>query len=127
MTNDDVWPDHLVMAPAEEGRKDDSGKVQMELLPPEFLFATATILTFGAQKYSARNWERGMSWGRVFGALMRHMWAWWGGKGPSTRNFLFGDLDPETSHSHLWHAACCLAFLIAYEERGSGKDDRFLA
>lgn len=107
-----------------EGRKDDVGKVRMDLLPPEFLFATATILTFGAKKYADRNWEQGMKWGRVFGALMRHMWYWWGGKGPTTTNFLFGDTDEETGYSHLWHAACCLAFLISYEERKIGEDDR---
>ena len=39
--------------------------------------------------------------------------------------FLFGELDTETGYSHLWHAACCLMFLIAYEARGSGTDDRF--
>jgi hypothetical protein len=71
-----------------------------------------------------RNWELGMSWGRVFGALMRHLWAWWGGRGPTTKSFLFGDLDSETGMSHLWHAACCIAFLVAYEERGAGTDDR---
>jgi hypothetical protein len=65
-----------------------------------------------------------MSWGRVFGALMRHLWAWWGGKGPTTKSFLLGELDEETGHSHLWHAACCLAFLMAYEERSVGTDDR---
>ena len=107
-----------------EGRKDDGGKARMELIPPELLFAVADILTFGAAKYEDRNWERGMSWGRVFGALMRHMWAWWGGKGPTTRSFLLGELDAETGRSHLWHAGCCLAFLIAYEERGVGADDR---
>ena len=107
-----------------EGRKDDTGKVRFELLPPELLFGTAVILTFGAKKYEDRNWEKGMSWGRVFGALMRHLWAWWGGKGPTTKSFLLGDLDEETGHSHLWHAACCLAFLIAYEERRIGTDDR---
>lgn len=75
----------------------------------------------------ARNWEKGMSWGRVFGALMRHLWCWWGGKGPTTKSFLFGDLDDETGYSHLWHAGCCIAFLIAYEERGVGEDDRLKA
>jgi len=107
-----------------EGRKDDADKVRMELLPPELLFAVARVLTFGAVKYADRNWERGMRWGRVFGACMRHLWAWWGGQGPTTRSFLFGDLDEETGFSHLWHAACCIAFLIAYEERGTGEDDR---
>ena len=97
----------------------------VELIPPELLFAVATILTSGAIKYADRNWEHGMSWGRVFGALMRHLWAWWGGKAPTTKSFLFGDLDFETGHSHLWHAGCCIAFLIAYEERSKGTDDRW--
>lgn len=107
-----------------EGRKDDDGKVRMELLPPELLWAVADILTFGAKKYADRNWERGMAWSRPFGALMRHMWAWWAGKTPTTRSFLHGELDSETGRSHLWHAGCCIAFLIAYEERGVGTDDR---
>lgn len=110
--------------PPSEGVKHDSGKARIELVPPELVFAVANILTFGAIKYADRNWELGMSWGRVFGAMMRHLWAWWGGKGPTTKSFLFDELDAETGMSHLWHAACCLAFLIAYEERSVGKDDR---
>lgn len=110
-----------------KGRKDDSGKTRLELIPPELLFAVGAILTFGAKKYADRNWEKGMSWSRVFGALMRHMWCWWGGIGPTTKSFLFGELDDETKHSHLWHAGCCIAFLIAYEERGVGVDDRPVA
>jgi hypothetical protein len=114
-----------VTAPLTEGVKYDAGKARMELIAPEFMFGTAIILTFGAAKYADRNWEKGMGWGRVFGALMRHLWAWWGSKTPTKTNFLFGDLDAETGFSHLWHAACCLMFLIAYEARGSGTDDRF--
>lgn len=110
---------------ARGGHKDDRDKVRLELIPPELLFAVGTILTSGAKKYADRNWEAGMSWGRVFGALMRHLWAWWAGKAPTTKSFLFGDLDGETGRSHLWHAGCCIAFLIAYEERRSGLDDRF--
>lgn len=109
----------------QEGRKDDAGKDRFELLPPEALFGISRVLAFGAAKYEARNWEKGMAWGRVFGALMRHLWAWWGGAGPTTKSFVFGELDAETSFSHLWHAGCCLFFLIAYEERGAGIDDRF--
>lgn len=97
-----------------QGRKDDGGKIRMELLPPELLESVATILTFGAVKYEDRNWEKGMKWSRVFGALMRHAWAWWRGE----------RTDPETGHSHLWHAGCCIAFLIAYEQREIGEDDR---
>lgn len=97
-----------------EGRKDDQGKLPYHLLPPEALEATAAVLAFGAAKYGDRNWERGMAWSRPFSALMRHMWAWWRGE----------PADPETGMSHLWHAGCCIAFLIAYERRGAGTDDR---
>lgn len=97
------------------GVKHDGDKIRYDLLPPEFLHGVADILTFGAKKYEARNWERGIAYSRVFGALMRHLWAWWAGK----------DLDDETGKSHLWHAGCCLAFLITYEARGmGGYDDR---
>ena len=99
-----------------EAVKYDQGKARMDLLPPEFLFGTAYILEFGANKYAERNWEKGMSYGRVFAALMRHLWQWW--------NPFESDLDAETGKSHLWHASCCLAFLIAYEARGVGFDDR---
>ena len=100
---------------AKGGHKDDQGKIRMELIPPELLEAVGDILTFGAEKYVDRNWEHGMKWSRPFGALMRHMWAWWRGE----------DKDPETGRSHLWHAGACIAFLIAYEERADGEDDRW--
>ena len=94
--------------------KDDNAKTRYDLLPPELLEETARVLTFGAQKYSAHNWAQGASWSRYFSARMRHMWAWWRGE----------DNDPETGFSHLAHAACCLSFLIAYQRRGLGEDDR---
>ena len=96
------------------GVKHDQGKLPYDLIPPELLESVAKVLQFGANKYSARNWEKGMSWGRVFSALMRHMWAWWRGE----------KADPETGFSHLEHAACCIAFLVAYEQRKVGTDDR---
>ena len=102
------------LVPISQGLKYDEGKPRLDLIPPELLFAVAVILGFGVTKYAERNWEKGMSWGRVFGALMRHMWKWWRGD----------KCDEETGKSHLHHAACCIAFLIAYEERGIGEDDR---
>lgn len=108
---------HVCQTPEDaptEGRKDDSAKPRYDLIPPEWLDGPAQVLTFGAAKYSARNWEKGMRWGRPFAAMMRHMWAWWRGE----------KADPETGYSHLWHAACCLMFLMAYEARQIGEDDR---
>lgn len=96
------------------GVKFDQGKLRYDLIPPEMLEEAALVLTYGAAKYGARNWEKGMLWSRPFGALMRHMWAWWGGE----------DSDPETGYSHLSHALCCITFLSAYRRRSIGIDDR---
>lgn len=102
------------MSASDEGRKDDAEKLRFDLIAPEFLEELSKVITFGAQKYSARNWENGMRWGRVFGALMRHLWAWWGGEAK----------DPETGFSHLAHAAANIMFLVTYERREVGDDDR---
>lgn len=97
------------------GHKDDADKARMDLIPPEAIWALAAVMTVGAAKYEDRNWEKGMAWSRPYAALMRHMLAWWGGE----------DKDPETRYSHLWHALCCVVFLVAYEEWGMTEfDDR---
>lgn len=107
------WEDEGIAMLA-EGRKDDGGKMPMELIAPELMVALSQVLRFGAEKYAPRNWEKGMDWSRVYGAAQRHMWAWWARQ----------DTDEETGLSHLAHAACCVMFLLAYEERKAGKDDR---
>ena len=74
----------------------------------------ARVLTFGAKKYSSRNWEKGFDYSRTYGALQRHLHAWYKGE----------DSDPETGLSHLAHAGCCLMFLLEFEHSGAGTDDR---
>lgn len=110
------WQDEEILAKQvwPEGRKDDGGKAPHHLIAPEIQDALAQVLDFGARKYAPRNWEKGMAWSRPFSALLRHMWAWWRGEGA----------DPETGMSHLHHAACCIMFLVAYEQRRIGTDDR---
>lgn len=97
-----------------EGHKADDGKLPWHLLPPDALEEIVEVLEFGANKYGDRNWEKGMAWNRPFAALMRHMWAWWRGE----------TYDHETGLSHLAHAGCCILFLLAYERRGVGVDNR---
>ena len=91
-----------------EGTKHDTDKPRWDLLPYDAVAGTVSVLTFGANKYADRNWENGLEYGRIYGALMRHMTAWWGGE----------DLDPESGLLHLDHAACCIAFLQAFVKRG---------
>lgn len=97
-----------------EGTKHDSGKVGVHLLPPDPLIEIAKVLDFGAKKYDPYNWSKGIKYSRLYGALLRHMWAWW--KGESS--------DSETGLSHLAHAGCCLLFLLQYETTRKEFDDR---
>lgn len=103
------------MSEQEVFTKSDQGKPRYDLIPPELLEEVAEVLTFGAAKYDAHNWARGAEYSRYYSACQRHLWAWWGGE----------DRDPETGLSHLAHAVCCVAFLMAYEERRLGTDDRW--
>lgn len=98
----------------EEGVKHDDGKLRWDLLPPDALDEVVRVYTLGALKYGDRNWEKGMRWGRIFAAIMRHLWAWWRGE----------RFDPETGITHLAHAAWGCLTLIAYEKRGVGTDER---
>jgi hypothetical protein len=97
-----------------EGIKHDQQKIRWDLVPYDAVNEIAKVLTFGAAKYEARNWEKGMNWSRVFGALQRHLTRWFHGQ----------DKDKETRLTHLANAGCCLFFLLAWELRQVGTDDR---
>lgn len=106
--------DQPVVTKETPGIKFDQGKLPWHLFPPDALDAILQVLDYGAVKYSPRNWEKGMAWSRCFSACMRHMWAYWRGE----------DYDPETGFLHTAHAACCILFLLGYQLRGIGEDDR---
>jgi hypothetical protein len=97
-----------------EGVKHDQHKIRWDLVPYDAVNEIAKVLTFGAAKYEARNWEKGMDWSRAFGALQRHLTRWFHGQ----------DKDKETQLTHLSNAGCCLFFLLAWELRQVGNDDR---
>ena len=96
------------------GRKDDLGKLRFDLIPVRPLEQLAEIYTYGAVKYDDNNWREGMSWGRVFGAIMRHCWAFWRGE----------DNDPESGLSHMAHAAFGCFTLMEYVTTHRELDDR---
>lgn len=97
-----------------EGVKYDQQKIRWDLVPYDAVNEIAKVLTFGAAKYEARNWEKGMNWSRAFGALQRHLTRWFHGQ----------DKDKETRLTHLANAGCCLFFLLSWELRKVGTDDR---
>lgn len=100
--------------PMTEGVKFDGGKARMDLLPFDALESISDVLTYGAKKYAVRNWEKGMSWGRLVGATLRHLSAWCRGQ----------EMDPESKLPHLSHFGCCALMLLALYLRKVGTDDR---
>jgi hypothetical protein len=97
------------------GRKDDSQKIQLQLLSTEWVNGVGKVLTFGATKYEAHNWRKGILYSRVIGAALRHIFAFLDGE----------DLDPETKLPHLDHASCCLMFLRELWQDRPDLDDRW--
>ena len=90
--------------PGPQALNRDAGKLRMDLLPVEFLRATARALTFGASKYEDFGYLRGdgLDPSRVYAALWRHMLDWRMGV----------PADDESGLSHLDHACACLAMLV---------------
>ena len=46
-------------------KKFDQNKMRLDLVPTTAIEDIANVLTFGANKYGDRNWEKGMKWSRV--------------------------------------------------------------
>ncbi len=101
--------------PAAQGARFNSGKLLMSLVPPSFGRYCAAGLTYGAVKYAPHNWRKGFDWSQVLDSLQRHIDAFREGE----------NLDEESGLPHLALAACNLAFLIEFFDKGKGNDDRF--
>lgn len=100
---------------SKEAIKFDTGKPPLSLIPRTALEEEAKVMAFGAGKYGRDNWRGGMDFSRLMDATLRHVYAFADGE----------DKDKETGLSHLAHARCCLAFLLEYEGKKIGKDDRY--
>ncbi len=101
------------------GVKLDDGKPRYELIPAEALEGLAALYADGALKYGDRNWEKGMSMCRLFGALMRHAWKWMRGE--------TYDKDPKTGavHHHMLQVAWNAFAIYTLDVRGQKQyDDR---
>jgi len=95
-----------------EGKKYDEGKPRWDLLPSS-LDEVVYVYTTGAVKYTDRNWEKGMSWGRVFRALITHAFQWW-----------WGEMRHEKGMHHMGSVAWCALALMEWEKTHPEFDDR---
>lgn len=97
-----------------KGVKFDEGKLRFELLPIKPLMDVVKVFTLGAKKYTDRNWEQGIAFGRLFGAMIRHSFKWWAGE----------THDQEDGQHHLASVITNAMFLMELERTHPEFDDR---
>ncbi len=95
---------------------------RVDMIPPKALLELAEHYGKGADKYGPTengrdNWRNGYEWHKSYGALGRHLLAFWGGE----------DIDPETGSKHIiavaWHALTLATWMDDPDLR-SKYDDR---
>ncbi len=101
----------------EGGVKQDAEKPRYDLLDPDAIHDLVLVLTFGAKKYSANNWRKGLAITRILAAAFRHSFAIFRGE----------DLDPETKLPHSAHLMCEAMFLNWMLKNRKDMDDRIIA
>lgn len=78
-----------------------NGKGRYDLLPTRALRRLARHYEYGANKYSARNWEKGQPFSRVFDSALRHA---------------FQALEGKKDEDHVIAAAWNLLAIAEYQE-----------
>jgi hypothetical protein len=88
---------------------------RFDLIPGEPLWELAEVYGRGAKKYADNNWAKGYSWRLSFGALNRHLWAWWR-----------GEERDELGNHHLAQVAWHAFTLLWFQKYKRGTDDRII-
>lgn len=87
-----------------EGLKYDAGKLRWDLLPEEALEEIVKVFTKGAEKYGERNWEKGITYNRLYAAARRHISA-----------FIKGERYDEIGTHHIANAIVNLIMILQFE------------
>ena len=98
--------------------KYDKGKPKIHLVPPEAIYAIASVYGFGAEKYGENNWRKDIHkypYSRHYSSIMRHMLAFHSGE----------HIDPESGLPHLAHAMTQMMILYMTTLEAPEMDDRF--
>jgi len=86
------------------GIKFDGDKLRYDLIPVIPMALVAEVYTIGAKKYADRNWEAGIDFDRILGAIERHFQQYKAGE----------KVDREDGQHHLasvvWGALCLMEF-----------------
>ena len=98
----------------ETGGAKGQKQARFDLVPVAPLWEVASLYGKGAEKYDARNWQRGYNWSLSYGALLRHISLWWNGQ----------DTDEEMGVHHLACAVFHCFALMEFAQTHPEMDDR---
>ncbi len=99
----------------EGGMRFNEGKARWGLVPQSALLPMVQVLEFGAKKYAAHNWMKGLSITQICESMKRHL-----------DSFMeHENNDPESGISHIGHIQCNAMFLSWMMENRPDLDDRF--
>lgn len=84
------------------------------VLEPPQLVTAARVFEYGAQKYAAWNWAKGMKWSVPIGCALRHIYAVLHGE----------EIDSESGLPHMGHVYCNVIMLNWFLENYPEGDDR---
>ena len=97
-----------------QGDRYNNGKPKWSLVPQSSLIPMVQVLEFGAKKYGAYNWAKGLSIRETCESLKRHLDAFMEGE----------DIDSDSGLSHIGHIQCNALFLSWMMENRKDLDDR---
>lgn len=98
-----------------EGKKDDSEKVRIDLIPVEFIIGVGQAYTFGMKKYGEDNYRSGIKIRRIMAAGLRHFYLWLSGI----------DVDSESGLPHWAHVGACVGMAVFMLTHRPNMDDRY--
>ncbi len=81
----------------------------------EHLEGMVRVLMFGANKYAAHNWRKGLKYSRITNSMQRHLNAFQAGE----------EVDPESGIPHVHHIMCNALFLAGAVKEHPELDDRY--
>ena len=111
-----VQEEAAVQETTHKGLRYNAGKLRMDLLPIEWTVGLSKVLTAGAAKYAARNWEQGLSYTDTIGCARRHEAKYLSGE-------MYDDGPGGTGCHHLLLAAWNYLALVTFDIRGVGTND----
>ncbi len=86
---------------SQQAERYNTDKLKWSLVDFKSLEDMVKVLEFGAEKYSADNWKKGLPTKEICESLLRHTFAFMNGE----------DVDSDSKQSHIGHIMCNAMFL----------------